>query len=174
MQLVNVVLVLGKRSVRTFSTTTIVTDFTSLTSDIYTASHLSTVETCMYSSKKMEITPPPPPQPQPLHPPQQRIYASVNLVSIIASSNGLSPARRQAITWTNADLLSIGPKEQTSVKFESKCKTFHLWKCVWKYRLRNGGHLVQRERWVNTRISETFLEISMTILNDVIWRVKGN
>ena len=35
-----------------------------------------------------------------------RIYASVNWV-IIASGNGLSPVRRQAITWTNARLLSI-------------------------------------------------------------------
>ena len=32
---------------------------------------------------------------------------SVNWVSI-GSGNGLSPARRQAITWTNAGLLSIG------------------------------------------------------------------
>ena len=37
-----------------------------------------------------------------------RIYATVNWVSI-GSDNGLSPVRRQAITWTNADLLSIGP-----------------------------------------------------------------
>ena len=27
----------------------------------------------------------------------------------IGPGNGLSPFRRQAITWTNADLLSIGP-----------------------------------------------------------------
>ena len=40
--------------------------------------------------------------------PQCRIYASVNRVSI-ASANGLSPIRRQAIIWTNAGLLSIGP-----------------------------------------------------------------
>ena len=36
------------------------------------------------------------------------IYVSVNWVSI-GSGNGLSPVRRQAITWTNGDLLSIGP-----------------------------------------------------------------
>ena len=29
----------------------------------------------------------------------------------IDSGNGLSPVRRQAITWTNADLPSIGPSE---------------------------------------------------------------
>ena len=34
------------------------------------------------------------------------INASMNWVSIV-SHNGLAPIRRQAITWTNADLLSI-------------------------------------------------------------------
>ena len=33
------------------------------------------------------------------------VYASVNWVSI-GSNNGLSPGRRQAIIWTNADILS--------------------------------------------------------------------
>ena len=41
------------------------------------------------------------------HLPLCRIYASVNWVSI-GSGNGLSPVRRQAITRTNAGLLSIG------------------------------------------------------------------
>ena len=36
------------------------------------------------------------------------MYGSVNCDSI-ASGNGLSPVRRQAITWANAALLSIGP-----------------------------------------------------------------
>ena len=34
-------------------------------------------------------------------------------------------------------------QEQTSVKFKKKYKTFHSQKCIWKYRLRNGGHFVQ-------------------------------
>ena len=42
------------------------------------------------------------------HPPLCHIYASVNWISI-ASGNGLSPIQRQAITWTNAHFLSIGP-----------------------------------------------------------------
>ena len=36
-------------------------------------------------------------------------------------------------------------QEQISVKFESKYKTFHSWKCTWKCRLWNGGHFVQGE-----------------------------
>ena len=39
----------------------------------------------------------------------------------------------------------LDPKEQTSVKFQSKYKTFHSRKCIWKYRLRIGGHFVQGE-----------------------------
>ena len=40
---------------------------------------------------------------------QRRIYTrhAVNDANIV-SGNGLSPIRRQAITWTNAGLLSIG------------------------------------------------------------------
>ena len=37
-----------------------------------------------------------------------RIYASLNWV-IIGSDNGLSRVRRQAIIWTNAGILLIGP-----------------------------------------------------------------
>ena len=37
-----------------------------------------------------------------------RIYASLKL-TIIGSDNGLSPGRRQAIIWTNAGILLIGP-----------------------------------------------------------------
>ena len=40
--------------------------------------------------------------------PYYRIYVSVNWVSI-GAGNGLSPIRCQAISWTNARLLSIGP-----------------------------------------------------------------
>ena len=40
--------------------------------------------------------------------PECRIYASVNLISI-GSDNGLSFIRRQAIIWTSAEQLLIGP-----------------------------------------------------------------
>ena len=39
---------------------------------------------------------------------ERRIYATVQ-TAIIDSDNGLSPTRRQAIIWPNADLQSIGP-----------------------------------------------------------------
>ena len=39
---------------------------------------------------------------------------SYNLTNI-GTGNGLSPVRRQAITWNNADLLSVGPLEKTNL-----------------------------------------------------------
>ena len=41
----------------------------------------------------------------------------------------------------------LHPQEHTLVKLESKYKTFHSRKCIWKYRMRNGGHFVQG-KWV--------------------------
>ena len=36
-------------------------------------------------------------------------HICVGKLTVIGSENGLSPSRRQAIMWTNAGLLSIGP-----------------------------------------------------------------
>ena len=65
------------------------------------------------------------------------VYTSVNYV-IIASDNGLSPIRRQAIIWINAGLWSIGKK---SVTLESKQIHFLSIKYIRKYRLQNVGIL---------------------------------
>ena len=69
------------------------------------------------------------------------IYASLIRWIIIGSGNGLSPVRCQAITWTNADLLSI---ESIGTSFSEimidEFKHFHWRKCVWKCRLQNVGH----------------------------------
>ena len=51
-------------------------------------------------------------------------YASVNWLSL-GSGNGLSPVRRQAITWTNADLLSIRPLERNLSEIRTNIKIFH-------------------------------------------------
>ena len=44
-------------------------------------------------------------------------HICVGNLTLIGSDNGLSSGRRQAIIWTDAAILSIGPYEQTSVKF---------------------------------------------------------
>ena len=46
--------------------------------------------------------------------------------AIIASGNGLSPVRRQATTWTNADLLLIGPSETHFSEISIEIQTFSL------------------------------------------------
>ena len=43
-------------------------------------------------------------------------HICVSKLIIIGSDNGLSSSRRQAIIWTNAGILLIGPFGQTSVK----------------------------------------------------------
>ena len=69
--------------------------------------------------------------------------------------NSSPPSAAYMRLWTWSALLQVmaliltyrqlDHKEQTSVKLESKYKAFHPWKCVSKYRLRNGGHLAQEE-----------------------------
>ena len=66
----------------------------------------------------------------------------VGKLTIIGSDNGLSPDRRQAIIWTNAGILLIGPLETNFSEILIEILTFHSRKCGWKCCLRNGGHLV--------------------------------
>ena len=53
------------------------------------------------------------------------MHASLNQVRV-GSDNGLAPNRRQAIIWTNADLLLIDPLGTNSVTFEYEYNNFHL------------------------------------------------
>ena len=78
------------------------------------------------------------------HLPQYCIYASVNGVCI-GSGNGLSSVKSQAITWTNAKLLSMGPLGTNFSEILIKHKTFPSRNFLWKCLLRNGGQFVQRE-----------------------------
>ena len=54
----------------------------------------------------------------------------------IGSGNGLLPVQPQAITWTNADLLQIGPLVTNFSEILIEIQTFSLKKkYIWKYRL---------------------------------------
>ena len=53
---------------------------------------------------------------------------------------GAKPLPEPVLTYCQVD-----PCEQTSVKFESKCKTFQSWKCIRKCGLQKGGHFVRGE-----------------------------
>ena len=69
-------------------------------------------------------------------------YESETPVSV-GPDNGLSPIQHQAITWTKAHLLLIGPLGINFTEIGIKIQTFHSRKCIWKYRLQNGSHFVQ-------------------------------
>ena len=64
-----------------------------------------------------------------------------HLMMSSCSGTGLSSVQYQAIIYTNVDLLSIMPQEQTSVKLKPKYKSFLWRKCIW-VRSRNCGCLV--------------------------------
>ena len=72
----------------------------------------------------------------------QVTYICVSKLTIIGSDNGLSPRRRQAIIWTNAGILLIGTLGTKFSEISIEILEFHSGKCVWKGRLRNGGHFV--------------------------------
>ena len=66
------------------------------------------------------------------------VYICVSKLNIIGSDNGLSPGRRQAIIWTNAGILLIGPLGTNFSEIEINIFSFK--KCIWKCRMENGGH----------------------------------
>ena len=95
---------------------------------------LSALTPCPHLSPTPTLTATsPPPFPTPPHPnPQYRIYASVNWVSI-GLDNGLSPFRRQTITWTNVNILSIPaikqPAEATALDMGYDWDNDYTW-CI--------------------------------------------
>ena len=60
----------------------------------------------------------------------------LNWVSVV-SGNGSTPVRCQAITRTNAGLLSSEPLGTNFGEIWIEMPNFHWWKCIWKCRLPN-------------------------------------
>ena len=59
-------------------------------------------------------------------------YICVGKQTIIGSDNGLSPGRRQAIIWTNAGILLIGPLGTNFSEISIKIQTFSFTKMCLK------------------------------------------
>ena len=70
----------------------------------------------------------------------------------------LSSLRRNTMISTNADLLSIRPLEQTSLKFVSEVS-----KVDSKCRLQNGGHFVSASKSVNSMVVSIFSPNILTV-----------
>ena len=62
---------------------------------------------------------------------------------IIASNNGLSPDRCQAITWTNAGILLIGLYGTNVGEVLFQIHAFSSKQCIWKGRLQNCDHFTR-------------------------------
>ena len=73
---------------------------------------------------------------------------------IIGSDNGLSPGRRQAIFWTNAGILLIGPLGTNFSEISSEIHTFSFKKM----------HLKTSAKW------RPFC-LSLTVLNKYVWEM---
>ena len=72
----------------------------------------------------------------------QVTHICVSNLIIIGSDNDLSPGWRQAIIWTNAEILLIGLLGTSFSEILIKIRIFSRKKCIWKWRLENGGHFV--------------------------------
>ena len=70
------------------------------------------------------------------------MHICVSELTIIGSDNGLSPERHQAIIWTNAGMLIIGPLRSNFSEISIVVRTFSFKKMHFKCRLRNGVHFV--------------------------------
>ena len=75
-----------------------------------------------------------------------RRWSGSTLVQVMACRlYGAKPLPEPMLTYSRLDTY-----KQISVKFESKYKTFHSWKCTSNVRLRNGGHFCP-ERCVKSK-----------------------
>ena len=69
-------------------------------------------------------------------------HICISKLTIIGSDNGLSPGRRQAIIWTNAGIMLIGPLRTNFSEILIEIFTFSFKKMHLKMSSGNGGHLV--------------------------------
>ena len=77
------------------------------------------------------------------------------LVQIMACrSFGAKPSSEPMLGYCQFD-----PKEQTSVKFPSKYKTFHSRKCIWKYHFCDMAVILSTGRWVKCFIGNDSIPV---------------
>ena len=69
-------------------------------------------------------------------------HICISKLTIIDSDNGLSPGWRQAIIWTNAGILLIGPLGTNLSEILIEIHTLSCTKMCWKMSLKDGDHFV--------------------------------
>ena len=95
-----------------------------------------------------------------------RIHVSENY-TIIGSDKSLSPARRQAIIWTNDGILLIRPLSTHFSYFLSKLKHFHWQICIWKCRLPKWRPFCPGFNVLNMVADDAIISISATTSDEL-------
>ena len=92
----------------------------------------------------------------------QETHICFGKLIIIGSDNGLSPGRRQAIIWTNAGILLIGPLGTNFNEILIEIDTFSFKKMHLKMSSAKGrpfslglNELIVLDKWINTSHGET-------------------
>ena len=76
-------------------------------------------------------------------------HISVSKITTIGSDNGLWPGRSQAIIRPNAGILFIWTLGTDISEILSEIRYFHLRKCTWRCRLRNGRPFVSASMYLS-------------------------
>ena len=96
-------------------------------------------------------------------------HICVSKLTIIGSDNGLSPDRRQAIIWTNAGLLLIGPLGTNFGDILIEIWTFSFkkmrLKVSWPFCL--GLNVLMA--WVSTRDVHKIMDVIINPCNNLCW-----
>ena len=112
---------------------------------------------------------PPHPHPTPPPPPQGRMtHMDVSKLTIIGSDNGLSPGQRQAIIWTSAGILLIGPLVTNFNEILIGIQTFQFFFKKMHLNMSSGksAAISCRPQCVNTRRPvETHIRLSYASMN---------
>ena len=75
-------------------------------------------------------------------------HICISKITIIGSDNGLSPGRRQAIIWTNAEILLITPLGTNFSEIIIRVQTFSFKKMELRMSSAKWRHILARPQWV--------------------------
>ena len=102
-------------------------------------------------------------------------HICVRKLTLIGSDNGVSPGRHQAIIWTNAGILLIGPLGTNFSENLIGIQTFSFnsRKCPWKCRLRNGVHFVSASMcWYNNCVFKYTVSLYRNMIGSPIVKIR--
>ena len=85
---------------------------------------------------------------------------------IIDSGNGLLPSDNKPLP---EPMIISHPLEHISMKFYKTIKCFHSWKCIWKWRLQNDGHVGSGFTLLNIHWWNVDAAYNTMLQEDLLW-----